>query len=83
MFGMLGSKIVELEVHKTTRQLNQPLVEIKVGSLATIHEPEMLQHIMSFVIVLVIEAFKISQVARMVDRALFHAQPLDESLDPI
>ncbi len=62
MLGMLRVGMMELQVDKSTGELDQPFVKSVIGCLSSILEPEMFQHIMRFVIVLGIEALEITEI---------------------
>ena len=53
---------LELQVNKPPGQLDQAFVETIVGRLATFLQPEMLEHIVSFVIAPLIETLEIAEV---------------------
>ncbi len=63
ILGMIGRKILKLEMDKTSGQLDQSLVKGIVWGSPPILEPEMLEHIMCLVITLGIKALKITQIA--------------------
>jgi len=62
MLGMAGMGRLKLEMNKSSRELDQSLVVGIVRSLASLPEPEMLQHIMSLVVVPRVEALKVPEV---------------------
>ena len=63
MLGMKGVGVLKLQMNECPGQLDQPLVKSVIGSIPSILEPEMLQHIMRFVIPLRVEALEVSEVA--------------------
>ena len=63
MLGMKGVCVLKLEMNERSSQLDQPLVEGVIRSLPSILQPEMLQHIMRFIIPLRVEAFEIAEIA--------------------
>ena len=54
---------MKLEMNERSSQLDQPLVEGVIRSLPSILQPEMLQHIMRFIVPPRVEAFEIAEIA--------------------
>ena len=65
MFRMIGVGVLKLEVYKTASQLNKSLVEGVIMGFRAAPEPELLKHIVRFVIVLGIEALKVTEITRV------------------
>ena len=83
MFRMIGLGELQLEVDKTTSQLNEAFVEEVVWSLAATLEPEMFQNIMGLVIVQGIEVLKVTEIARVKKRALIKIERSDQGGDAL
>ena len=83
MYRMIGLGILKLEMNKASCQLNQSFREIIIRSIPTIFEPEMLQHIMSLVVLLRIKTLKIPQIAAVKAYSLIQVQRPNESIDSI
>jgi len=83
MLWVLGVGKVELQMDKSPGQLDEPLVESVIGSLASILEPEMFQNIMCFIIVPGIEALEITEIARIEVRFLIQIQRFHKRFDAV
>jgi hypothetical protein len=82
MLRMVGLGVLKLEMDKTASQLNQSFIKRVVWCLAAILEPELLKHIMRFVIVLGIETLKVSEIARVKWRRLIQTEALNKKFNP-
>ena len=83
MFRMIGLGVLKLEVDKTASQLNEALVEGVIMGFRAALEPELLKHIMRFVIIPGIETLKVTEIARVKKSALIQIERVDQSGDPL
>jgi hypothetical protein len=64
-----GKLIVQFEMNKATRHLNETFIKITVRAVFII-QPQFFQHIMGFVVKLRVEALEITEVMRVVQRVI-------------
>ena len=66
-----------LQMHERSRQLYETLEKLVSGSMSL--QPEMLQHVVSLVVLLFVETYEVAEITRVVLRPC--AQRLNVSLD--
>jgi hypothetical protein len=81
IFGMMRSEMLLLQMNKCSRSLDHPFVVSMVFIPAS--KPEMFQHIMRFVIALLIETDEITLVTRMQRKLTVHRETRSKSGDAL
>ena len=74
---MFRAPVLLLQMHESAGQLDEPFEKLMGGPLVL--QPEVFQHVVRFVIFLVIEANEIALITRVMGRS--SAQRLDKCLD--